>query len=234
MKLVTAGQLIADAQMLANQRSSAFFAPADWLRLINQAATELYDLQVMLRGHEAFEKVANLATTAGSQIVALPADWYETLTILAGWGAQQLEEIDSLDHLGDQVAYRNWNSWAQNSPKAWRQRGNLIEFFPTPSAVTQLELRYIPAFQDLVGDASTLDGSNGWDEMISAAAAKKALVIQQLPTTGVDQIYASVRDRVDALAAKRAAANGPSIRDVRYGMERGSTWWRRRRLPPPL
>lgn len=233
MKLVTLGQMRDDAKLFANQRSSAFITNAEWDRLINLAGADLYDLQVQLRGHEFAEKIATLATTAGSAIVALPADWYETLTLIANWGAQQLEEIDSLDHLGDQVAYRNWNSWAQWSPKAWRQRGLLIEFFPTPSTVTTLELRYINAYQDLVGDAATLDGSNSWNEMVSALAAIKALTIQQLPTAGVEKIYAGVRERVELLAEKRAAANGPSIRDVRYGYNGRGSWWRRRILPPP-
>lgn len=234
MKLVTLLTLRDTAKLFANQRSSAFLLDSDWDRLINLAGTDLYDLQVQLRGHEPFEKVASLSTTTGSAIVALPADWYETLTIILSWGAQQLEEVDSLDHIGDQVAYRNWNSWAQWSPKAWRQRGNLIEFFPTPSAATTIELRYIPTYQDLVSDASTLDGSNGWDEMISALAAMKALTLQALPTAGVEKIYAGVRERVELLAEKRAAANGPSIRDVRYGYNGRGSWWRRRILPPPL
>lgn len=230
-RLVTLATLRSDAKILANQRSAAFLTDPEWDRMINLACTELYDLQVAARGHEAFEKTANLATTSGSAIVALPADWYETITLIANWGAQQLEELNDLGHLGDQVDFRNWNQWAFLSPKAWRQRGPLIEFFPTPSAVTALELRYVPAFQDLSGDTATIDGSNGWDELISCAAAIKALTIQAMPSGGVSEIYARVRARIEELAEQRAAANAPTIRDVKF---RDRNYWDRRgRLPPP-
>jgi len=222
------------AKLYANQRSSAFMTDADWDSLINAARAEFYDLLVDSRGHEYFEKLASLATTAGSQIVAMPADHYETLSIILRWGAQQLEEVDALDHLGDQVGYRNWNSWAYQSPKAFREQGQLYEFFPTPSAVTALEIRYIPAAQTLVGDPATFDSVNGWHKLVAARAALEALGLQAMPTAATNAIYEREKERIENLASKRAAAHPSSIRDVRYGMERGSSWWRRRRLPPPL
>jgi hypothetical protein len=156
------------AKLYSNQRSSAFMSDPDWDSLINAARAEFYDLLVDSRGHEYFEKTATLATTSGSAIVAMPADHYETLSILLRWGAQQLEEVDALDHLGDQVAYRNWNQWAYQSPKAFREQNQLYEFFPTPSAVTTLEIRYIPAAPILVGDSATFDGVNGWWKLVAA------------------------------------------------------------------
>jgi hypothetical protein len=222
------------AKLYANQRSIAFMDDADWNSLITAARAELYDLLVELRGHEYFTKTGTLATTANSAIVALPADHYETLTIILAWGAQQLEEVGSLDHLGDQVAYRNWNSWTQGGPKAFRIRDQLIEFFPTPSAVTSLELRYIPTPVPFTNDASVFDSVQGWHKMVALRAALEALTLQSLPTAAVEKLYERERERVEGLAAKRAAANGQSIRDVRYGMDGGSNWRRRRWLPPPL
>lgn len=231
-KLVSLATLRADTKTLANMRSTAFMTDAEVDRIINQARTELYDLLVELRGHEYFEEPITLSTTRGSAIVAFPSDFFEIITVIANWGAQQLEEIESLDHLGDQVDYRNWNEWAQWSPKAWRCRGQLLEFFPTPSAATQLEIRYVPVCRDLVGDADTMDGINGWDRLVSAKAAVEILGLQNLPASNAERVYAAARQRIEALASERAAANAPSIRDVRHGpsgARRG--WWRR--LPPP-
>lgn len=233
MQLVTLLETRDLAKLYSNQRSIAFLSDSEWNVLINAACAELYDMLVDSRGHDYFQKTAALATTSGSAIVALPADFYELIYLGVSWGAQQLEEISALDHYGDAVDYRNWNSWAESSPKLFRERGALLEFFPTPSAVTAIELRYIPVMPQLTADASTFDAVNSWHKIVAAQAAREALGLQAMPTTSVDKIYEQQKERIEGLAAKRAAAHPPSIRDVRYGSERGSTWWRRRRLPPP-
>jgi hypothetical protein len=222
------------ARLYANQRSTAFLDDTEWNTLINAARAELYDMLVESRGHEYFEQTATLATTSGSAILALPADFYELLSLILRWGATQLEELEALDHLGDQVPYREWNSWAQCSPKAFRIRGPLLELFPTPSAVTTVEMRYIPAVVALSSDAETFDSVNGWHKLVAARAAMEALGSQALPTAAAEKIYEREKDRIEGLASKRAAAHPSSIRDVRYGEGPGrGGWWRRRRLPPP-
>ncbi len=231
-RLVTLLQLRSDAKLYANERSSAFMSDSEWNRLVNMALAELYDLLVKARGHEYYEVSTELNTTAGSAIVALPQDFYELITLFARWNAspEGLEELDSLDHLGDQVDFRVLNTWTQFSPKAWRIRGQLLELFPTPSAVTTLEIRYVPAFQDLTADASTFDGVNGWEKLVTARAAMEALALQGLNAAGPSTIYQRERDRIEELAADRAAANPPTIRDVRGRGARGG-WWSR--LPWP-
>lgn len=231
MKLVTLATLRADTKLLANQRSSAFVTDPEVNRLVNLALAELYDLLVLAGGHEYYEQTASLSTTPGSAIVALPADMYRLITVIANWGPQQLEELDSLNHLGDQVPYRNWNQWDQYTPKAWRMRGQLLEFFPTPTRATALELRYVPAFQDLANDAATFDGVNGWDRMVSARAAMELLALQALPAQAAEAIYLREHKRIEDLADQRACANPVTIRDVK-GFEGGGRWWRR--VPWPV
>lgn len=225
MKLVSLAQLRADTLLFANQRSSSFVTPDELDRLINLRLARLYDLLVEARGHEYYESTATLATTPASAIVALPADFYQLITVLARWGPQELEEIDSLDHLGDQTVYRNWNQWAQYSPKAWRIRGQLLEFFPTPTAITTLELRYVPACPTLV-EGSSFDGVNGWEVLVASGAAMDLLGLQALPFGSAERIYAEAMERIRGLAADRAAANPVTIRDERFRGDR-DTWWRR-------
>lgn len=231
--LVTLAETRDLSRVYANQRSTAFLSNAEWNTLINAARAEFYDLLVEMRGHEYFEQTATLATTPSSAILALPGDFYELLSLILRWSATQLEELEALDHLGDQIPYREWNSWAQWSPKSFRIRGPLLELFPTPSAVTTVEMRYIPAATVLVADGDVFDSVNGWHKLVAAKAAMEALGSQALPTTAVEKILASERERIEGLASKRAAAHPSSIRDVRYGLDGGRSWWRRRRLPPP-
>jgi hypothetical protein len=234
MRLVTLGQMRADTKMFANMRSSAFVSDAEVDRQINQSLAELWEMLVTSRGHEYACQVASLATTPGSAVLALPADHFEVLYVGLNWGSNQLEEVPALDHIGDQIGYREWGQWTQWSPKAFRERGQLIEFFPTPTAVTTVELRYLPASPVLVGDAATIDDVDGWSKLVSLRSAMELLILQNLPTTGVERLYEREKERVEGLAAKRAAAHPSSIRDVRFGMDNGrGNWWRRRRLPPP-
>lgn len=217
--------------LYANQRSSAFLTADEVRGLINDAITELWDLLVGARGHEYYARNIPLTTAPGSPIVPAPQDFYEALTLFANWGAQQLEELDSLDHLGDQCDFRNYSTWAQFSPKAWRlTQGNLFELFPTPSTQTNLELRYVPIFQPLTVEAETFDGVNGWEKMACARAAMEILALQNIPNGHIEKIYLLERQRIEGLAAERAAANAPAIRDVRFGGG-SNRWWRRLPIP---
>lgn len=229
-KSISLATLRSDAKLLANQRSTAFLADSEWNRLINLACSELYDLLVSSGGQEYSEQLVTLATTAGSAIVALPQDCYRILTIIANWGQQQLEELRDLGHLGDQTGFRNWNQWDMYSPKAWRQRGPLLEFFPTPNRVTQFELRYVPAFQDLAADSSTIDCVNGWERLVAARAAMDALALQGKPNNAVAEIYQTAKDRITNLAEERAQNAAPTLREVLHG-DGSFRWWNR--LPWP-
>lgn len=233
MKPVSLTQLRADTRLFANQRSTALVTDAELDRLLNLRLAALYDLFLEAGGHERYEQTATLSTTAGNQYVALPADFYELLTVIARWGAQDLEELDSLDHLGDQVQYRNFNTWAQFAPKAWRAQRTppLLEFFPTPNTVTTLEIRYVQVYPTLSDPAQTFDGVNGWEVMVSAGAAMDLLGLQGMPIGYAERLYAEAKDRIEGLAARRAAANPPTIRDVRGSVGRDS-WWRRIRAVP--
>lgn len=216
----------------ANMRSSAFLTPDEVRDIINDAIGEYYDLLVQARGHEYFAQTVPLQTGVNSAFVALPQNFYEALTVFANWGPQQLEELDSLDHLGDQIELRNMGTWAQGSPKAWRlTKQNLMELFPTPMSVTNLELRYVPTFQPLVDEAQTIDSVNGWDKMISAKAAMEILSLQNMPAERIEKIFLLEHKRVEELALDRAAANAPAMRDVRFRHGR-DRWWRR--LPWPV
>lgn len=229
---VNLSDLRARSRLLANQRTAAFLTDSEVNGLVNDAIAELYDLLVSARGHEYYAQNIQLATSSGYQYVALPSDFYEALTLFANWGAQQLEELDSLDHLGDQVEFRNYATWAQYSPKAWRlTQGNRIELFPTPTAATNLELRYVPTFRALTDGGQTFDGVNGWDKMICARVAMEILGLQALPASVPAGIYERERTRIQELAGERAAANAPSVRDVRFRTNRDRFW---RRLPYPV
>jgi hypothetical protein len=228
---VSLAQLRADAQLFANQVTTALVSPAQLDRLINLRLARLYDLLIEAGGHEYYEQNVVLTTSPGSALIALPQDFYELLYIAARWSADSIEEIPALDHLADQIDYRILNSWAEAMPKCFRLQRSLIEFFPTPSASTTIELRYIPICPTLVDPLQSFDGVDGWEVLVSAGAAIDLCGLQALPTAYPAGLYAETMDRIEGLSRRRAAAHPPSIRDV-HGRGGPGQWWRR--LPRPV
>lgn len=217
-RTVTLAQLRSLALLYADERpggASTFITTTEANQLVNLALTELYDLLVAARGHEYYETTTEaVSTTAGSATANLPSDFYELLALHLKWSATDIEPIDALEDIADRHRLVNWGTWSQWSPKAFRIRGTVIEFFPTPSTTTVLQIRYVPVFTDLAMDASTFDGVNGWEKLVALRAAIEMRAINRQPGGELERLYERERDRVEALAADRASATPKRIRDA--------------------
>jgi hypothetical protein len=196
--------------------------------LVNHAIRELYELLVRARGHEYFETVnTSLSTAAGVATVNLPADHFQLLSLALRWSAKDIEPLDALEAIDDRAGLVRFGVWGRDSAKAFRMRQGVIEFFPTPTSITALELRYVPAFTDLATDTATFDSVHGWEKLVALRAALEMLTIGGDATSGVQKLYDKEYERVEEQAGERAAAHPKRIRDVVYeeGRRRGS--WRR-------
>lgn len=235
---VTLTRIVDDARLYADLRGSdadtGYVTKAEVERLVNLAITELYDLLIAARGQEYFETLSTgLSTVAGTATVSLPADFYQLLSLHLRWGSDTYEPLTPLKSLMQTHLFRN-AGWSNGSPKAYRLRGGLIEFFPTPSSVTSLELRYIPAFADLTDETDptpdpTFDGVNGWEKMVALKVAIEVRTIQGLPHSWLMQLFEKERERVEELAAQRDATHPVRFRDVApEGIGIGEGWepWR--------
>jgi hypothetical protein len=225
---VTLLQLRTDARLYADERpggTSTFITDTEANRLVNLALTELYDLLVEARGHEYYETVStSTSTVAGTAAVSLPADFYQLLGVHLQWAANDLEEVRDLEHIQDRHGLVNLGSWSQYGPKAFRLRGTSLEFFPTPTSVVTVALRYVPAFGDLASDAATFDGVNGWEKLVALRAAIEMRVIGGRPYGDLERLYDRERDRVQGLASDRAAQSPKRIRDVQPESNWGTSW----------
>lgn len=218
---VTLSQLRSDARLYADERpgsGSSFITETECTRLVNLAIAELYDLLVAARGHEYYETVSTaLSTSSGTATVSLPNDFYQLLAVHLQWSANCLEAVPDLAHVQDRHALMNMATWAQGTPKAFRLRGSLMEFFPTPTTSTTLALRYIPAFTDLSADGDTFDGINGWERYVTLRVAIEMRVISQRPYADLERLLEREKERIDGLGADRAAQAPRRIRDTGGG-----------------
>ena len=231
MRTVTLAQLKRMARLYADERGGgpAPFIGEDELRdLINSAVADHYDLLVHAGGHERYETVdTSIATVDGTATIDLPDDFYELLSLHLAWGTNQLERVEALDSIDDRRDLVNHGVWARDSAKAFRRRGALIEFFPTPNAATDVELRYVATAPVLTAENDTFDGVNGWERMIEYRVAGEMLAIAGKSPSAMLALYETEREKIELLAHQSTASSPDRIRDVRY-QNRGG----RRRFGP--
>lgn len=227
-RTVTLLQLRTDARLYADERpggASTFITDTEANRLVNLALTELYDLLVEARGQEYYETVStSTSTVAGTATISLPSDFYQLLGVHLQWATNDLEPVQDLEHIQDRHWLVNLGTWSKYAPKAYRLRGASLEFFPTPTSVVTVALRYIPAFTDLAADGSTFDGVNGWEKLVALRAAIEMRVIAGRSYADLDRLYERERERIQGLAADRAAQHPKRIRDVQPENIGSTTW----------
>lgn len=237
MRTVTLGRLRALARLYADERpetGEGFIKTDELTQLVNYAIAELYELLIDAGGHEYYETVNTaLVTTPGTATVTLPTDYFRLLSLYINWGARQLEPVDQLEHVDDRADFVNFGVWAKGNDKAFRIRGSrtapeVIEFFPTPTTATALEVRYVPTAPVLVNEMDTFNGVDGWEKMVALKAAAEIISIGRGSPTATLELYEREAARIQMMADKRAAAHPDRIRDV-TSYSRGRN---RRRLGP--
>jgi hypothetical protein len=193
--------------------------------IINLKLASFYDLLVAARGQERYITDATIAMGPGlgvsgsSSIYALPADFYELVTIHLQWQVNDLELMKPTTQR-ERVTLQNWNYWSRYNEKGYRMKGTqvpgtaAIEFFPTPSSTVTAILRYIPAFAPLTDDMTTFDSVNGWENLIALAAAIDYQAIARKVTAGLDALYQTELTRITGLANQRDAGYAEQVTDV--------------------
>ena len=220
------------ARLYADERpaggKNAFIADQKLDGLVNLAIRELYEMLVRAQGHEYYETVdVSLSTAVGVATVNLPATFFRLLSLGLRWTPKDVEPMGALESIDDRMGLVRYGVWGRDSDKAFRLRAGVIEFFPTPTSVTSLELRFVPAFVDLANDNATFDSVHGWEKLVALRVALEILTISGDPTGAVDKLYEKEIERVERIAGERAAAHPPRIRDVVYEESRRRGSWRR-------
>lgn len=241
---VTRATVRANARLYADERpggSDTFVTDPECNRLINLALREMYDLLVAARGHEYYEAedTTSIVLATGTATYALPTDVYQLLAVDVRWATDRLEPLPKLASVADRYKF-NGLTWGEGAPKAFHLKrdrttgASQIEFFPTPKAGATLVLRYLPPCPELTADTGTdgsFDGVNGWDRMVALRVACELRTISGQPASWLNSMYERERDRIEQLAADRAASHPATIRDVQPEGNVTDAWWRD--LPPP-
>ena len=223
MPTVTFLQLRQWAAQRAGFENSSFIATQEAKDLCNQSLRAWRDMLIKAKGDEYFEKTTPYLfnTVSGTQIYALPADFYKLTTVYWNSGDGRFLRIpkymptESEDFYTSQgwTAYSYYGGNLGNVNVKYRLQGTNIRFVPVPLGVYAMKVNYIPDLTDLVNDADTIEmyGEQAW---VTHDLAGEYLAKQE-SDPGAQW---AKRDKEEARImnmAERDQGDPPKIQDVR-------------------
>lgn len=222
--------LVADAYKRADCESETDrFPKAEVVRYLNQGGAAFQDIVMDVRGREFLRKPTpqTITTTAGTTNYALSFDFYALISVRrAGVGGEMLDAFSVMA----EADLREPNAIA-TYPECYELRRGSIELLPAHNAGTSIVIDYVPVFTDLVADADTFEGYDGWEDYpVDYAACRMLTKDEELSMKqSILQDMAATEARMRALAPKRDIFRARRPRDIRgprawSGIVNGRRW----------
>lgn len=212
------GQLRLMAQQRADRVNSQFVTMPEWNSYINQSYFELYDLLVDVY-EDYFVTGPTALTTDGSNIIAMPTDFYKLIGVDGSAGSTSarvtLKKFDFISR--NRYIYPQLTSSILGvfNPQ-YRLMGNNIQMIPTPQAGQTIYIWYIPKLTQLLQDTDILKGISGWSEYVIVDAAIKALQKEESDVSVLAQQKMMLMKRIEDSSMNRDAGQPDTISDTRW------------------
>lgn len=193
------------------------------LAMVQESARDLSGIMDDRDWH--FVTTSALATVAGVPMVSLPTNFATLLRLCWQKSASEVIPLNEAN-LEDMHPVESGWTWDIKRP-GYRIVGNTLEFFPTPTAVYALELRYSSGMF-VASAADTLMGQVGWDTWI---VYNCCCIVKQ--RAGEDySAFAAERDRAelrirDKRRDRTAVQQPRNVRDCDSDnpLVRDGRWW---------
>ena len=197
---------------------------AEWTYWANSACQDFFD-KVGVADPERYMENYQFTTTPNVADYPLPADFKTLLRVdlLYGSGTPPLFYTLRKFNLIEEDAYQ-FPAYITLAGPAYRYRlraGNL-HFAPAIQSASLISMYYLPVVPLLVNPTDTIDGINGWEEMIVLDMAMRALLKENATDiTMLQQEYSRWEKKIQALAEQRDTTFPEQTIDV----NRGPTNW---------
>lgn len=198
----------------ANMENSQFCTDSEINQYINDAYQSLYDLLVgkfedyYVTGPSSF----TIATDANTY--SLPATFYKLLGVDRSIGGSEYFPLK-------QFSFRDRNLKRINSRRLglapnleYRIFGDTLYIVPEDQAAGDYRIWYVPKAVLMSADSDTMEGVNGWEEMVVVDAAIKCLIKEESDTQALMVEREIMRKRIDELALNRDVGESQQIQDV--------------------
>lgn len=212
--MVTLAQLKERARQRSDMENSAFIGETELTDYINASIAELHDLLISAYGEDYFLSEDDFSTVAGTADYALPTDFYK------------LRGVDISLNSSDYITAKpfNFNERNRNSDATWGSRsatnfryrlmGSNIKLNPTPQAVANIRLWYVPTATKLVVDADQYDDLNQYSEYVVVDAAIKMLQKEESDVTVLLNQKMALKRRLEEMANNRDIGSPLAIQDI--------------------
>lgn len=218
MALVQLSTLRSRALDLADMVNSDFVDAATVNEWVNTAADELYDLLVS-KFQDYFTKSIAFLTVASQEQYALPADFYKLTGVDLVNGGKTRTLLPFPFH--ERNRYRNASAFygLQAKPRYWIRGsagsgGTFLHLLPIPPGGLAGTFWYVPARTQLVVDADTFDGVNGWEDFIVFDVAARLVGKEEGDASLWVTKKQEVRQRIEIAAQERDVGEPATITDV--------------------
>lgn len=214
-KTVTLLNLRTQAQQRSNMENSGFITTAEWNTMINSSCDELYDLLIAAYV-EYFLSTSTISVLSGTDTYPLPADFYKLvgvdLVLDSNGNAVSLKPFQ----FGERNSFLftpTWNTVGASYLRYHLQGAN-VRFVPIPNTAQTVKLWYAPARANLVLDADTFDGVDGWEEYAVLDVAIKALLKEESDASALMIQKEAMRKRIEQLVNDRDIGAPSRVTDI--------------------
>lgn len=175
-KTSTLAQMRDRVRFLGDFANSRKFTPAIIDREVNSAVEDSWNVLVSARP-DYYTRRSTVPTVAGTDTVALPADFYRLRKVeLADgdrWRPLRKVELEASHRFGA----------AASTPTHYRLEGTTIVLYRTPDAVRSVRIFYLPCKSTMVVDGDTFDGINGFEEHAVIGAVVRLKMHESMPAS---------------------------------------------------
>jgi hypothetical protein len=201
----------------ANMENSQFCTDAEINQYINDAYQGLYDILVGKFEDYYVTGPVTITLASGESTYTLPSGFYKLLGVDRSLGGDNYYPLTPFN-------FRNRNAVAVNNRRfgvvpylQYRIVGDTLRFVPEDQAVGEFRIWYVPKATLMTADSDTIEGVNGWEEMVVIDAAIKCLIKEESDTNQLSLEREILRKRIDELALNRDAGEVQTIQDVSNG-----------------
>lgn len=207
----TATELIDRAKRRVDMSGSNnnFITDSEWLDYLNASNAELRDILYSAYGSYYNYTSSILTMVDGQSLYSLPNDFYRLLEVNV-----KDDENDWFSAYRFTSAERNVlrssddQDWSWPNNVFYRVEGNTkIRFYPLPSGGEEVEIGYQPTTQ-ILSLTGTVDGINGYEELIVTTMAMKAREKEEEDTSLFEKERERLIDRIRTHAMDNESYQG--------------------------
>jgi hypothetical protein len=167
--------------------ATTFVSSSTMTRWINQSVRRFAHKLIHAFGSEYYAALGSIVTAPNVALYPLPADFYQLIVLRVLIDGTEY----GITHAGldDLATTPNGDGWSAGVRPRFRQLNNGIAFFPTPTAVYNVAVLYVPTLlvtdslgvpkAELVAPTDLLEGHNGWEEWVILDCVKKHRIAEE-------------------------------------------------------